>query len=100
MDILSCIEDEKTTINYLEILKRKIDELVSPIVFNPSALNYGEYVSSLGYYIHSRARDIIKKTLEEMDDYFFKPRGRSNRYYSKGYRKTRNNHLIWSYYLL
>ena len=72
MHILSRIIDSKSTIDYLTILKRKIVELVSPIIFNPSALNYDEYISSLGYYIHSKAKDIIKETLEEMDDYFFK----------------------------
>lgn len=99
MDILSRISDSKETIDYFGILQRKIDELVSPVVFNPSALNYGEYISSLGYYIHCRARDIIKETLEEMDDYFFKLKGRSKRYYSKGYRKreiiTLFGHIIY-----
>jgi len=99
MDILSRINDGKETIDYLAILSNKINELVSPIIFKSSALNYGEYISSLGYYIHSRARDIIKETLEEMDDYFFKLKGRSNKYYSKGYRKreiiTLFGHIIY-----
>ena len=99
MDILSRIIDSKQTIDYISILNNRIEELLSPIVFNPSALSYGEYISSLGYYIHCRARDIIKETLEEMDDYFFKLSGRSNRYYSKGYRKreiiTLFGHIIY-----
>ena len=99
MDILSRISESKETIDYFCILQRKIDELISPIVFEPSALNYGEYVSSLGYYIHSKARDIIKKTLEEMDEYFFKLKDRTLRYYSKGYRKreiiTLFGHIIY-----
>ena len=99
MDILSCIEDGKATIDYLSALNKKIEELISPIIFESSALNYGKYISSLGYYIHSRARDIIKETLEEMDEYFFKLKGRSKRYYSKGYRKreiiTVFGHIIY-----
>lgn len=99
MDILSRVIDSKTTIDYLSVLNKKIDELLAPIVFEPSSINYSEYISSLGYYIHSRARDIIKETLEEMDDYFFKLKGRSNRYYSKGYRKreiiTVFGHIIY-----
>ena len=99
MDILSRIIDSKTTIDYLSILNKRIDELISPIVFEPSSISYSEYISSLGYYIHCRARDIIKETLEEMDKYFFKLKGRSNRYYSKGYRKreiiTVFGHIIY-----
>lgn len=99
MDILSRIFDSKQTADYLSILNSRIEELLSPIVFDPSAMNYGEYISSLGYYIHSKARDIIGKTLEEMDDYFFKLKGRTSRYYSKGYRKreiiTVFGHIIY-----
>ena len=99
MDILSRIIDSKTTIDYLSVLNSRIEELLSPIVFNPSAINYSEYISSLGYYIHSRARDIIRETLEEMDDYFFKLEGRTLRYYSKSYRKreiiTVFGHIIY-----
>ena len=99
MDILSRIIDSKTTIDYLSVLNSRIEELLSPIVFNPSAMSYSEYISSLGYYIHSRARDIIKETLEEMDTYFFKLKGRTLRYYSKGYRKreiiTVFGHIIY-----
>ena len=87
MDILSCINDSKQTIDYLSVLNARIEELLSPIVFNPSTMSYSEYIGSLGYYIHSRARDIIKETLEEMDEYFFKLKDRTLRYYSKGYRK-------------
>lgn len=99
MDILSRIIDSKQTIDYLSVLNRRIEELLSPIVFNPSAMGYSEYISSLGYYIHCRARDIIKETLEEMDDYFFKLKSRTLRYYSKGYRKreiiTVFGHIIY-----
>ena len=99
MDILSRIIDSKQTIDYFSVLNSRIEELLSPIVFNPSALSYSEYISSLGYYIHCRARDIIKETLEEMDDYFFKLEGRTIRYYSKGYRKreiiTVFGHIIY-----
>ena len=99
MDILSRIIDSKTTIDYLSVLNNRINELLSPLVYNPSSMNYSEYISSLGYYIHSRARDIIKETLEEMDDYFFRLKGRTLRYYSKGYRKreiiTVFGHIIY-----
>lgn len=87
MDILTRLENSGETFDYLKVLNEKIEELLSPIVFEPSALSYGKYIEDLGYYIHSRARDIIKYTLEEMDNYFFKLKGRSKRYYSKGYRK-------------
>ena len=99
MDILSRIIDSKSTIDYLSILNSRIEELLSPITFNPSCMSYSEYISSLGYYIHSKARDIIKRTLEEMDTYFFNLKERKRRYYSKSYRKreiiTVFGHIIY-----
>ena len=87
MDIVTCINDSGSTIDFLKVLNNKIAELLSPIRFEPSSLDYGKYIADLGYYIYSKARDIIKSTLEEMDMYFFNLKGRSKRYYSKGYRK-------------
>lgn len=87
MDILSRVIDGDNTIDFKKILNERIERLVAPSYFSPSAMSYGEYMSSLGYYIHSRARDIILEVINQMDEYFFKLKGRSKFYYSKGYRK-------------
>ena len=87
MDILSRVCDSDNTIDCLRILNSRIEELVAPMCYNPSALSYGEYMSSLGYYIHSRAKDIIVEVINRMDERFFKLKGRTQRYHSKGYRK-------------
>ena len=99
MDILSRIIDSIETNEYLTKLNERIDELVSPIVFNPSALNYGMFISDLGYYVHSLARDIIKTVFEIADEEFFNRESRKQRYYSKAYRKreiiTLFGHIIY-----
>ena len=99
MDILSRVYDSDNTIDYLKILNSRIEELVSPMYYNPGALSYGEYMATLGYYIHSKARDIICEVLKQMDDHFFTLKGRSQRYYSKGCRKreiiTIFGHIIY-----
>jgi len=87
MDILARINDSKQTIDCLTLLNNKLSELLSPIVFDPSCMSYGEWIAKLGNYIHSKARDIIKESLEEMDLIFFNLANRSDRYYSKAYRK-------------
>lgn len=81
------------------ILKDNINTLLSPILYEPSALKYGEYISNLGDYIYYKAREVIKNTLEEMDRNFFNMKDRTRRYYSKGYRKreivTVYGHIIF-----
>ena len=94
MDILAHICDNDGTlsldndeiVSLEKILKEKINNITYPIGFNPSALVYGDYISSLVDYIYARARNIIKETLEEMDNQFFNLKGRTTRYYSKAYR--------------
>lgn len=87
MDILSRVEDGDNTIDLKKVLNECIERLVAPSYFSNSALSYGEYMSTLGYYIHSRARDIILEVIRKMDEYFFNLKGRSQFYYCKGYRK-------------
>lgn len=87
MNILAQINYSKETIDLKEIVENKINNYAAPIYFYPSAYNYGEFISSIGYCVYSLARDIIKDTIKSMDDYFFNLKDRTQRYYSKGYRK-------------
>lgn len=87
MNILTQTDISRETINLEDIVKKKINDYAAPVCFNPSAYSYAEYISSIGYYINSLSRDIILKTIKDMDDYFFNMKDRTCRYYSKGYRK-------------
>lgn len=96
MNILTRINESNEQIS---ILNNSINKLLSPILYEPSALKYGEYISNLGDYVYYKAREIIKTTLEEMDHNFFNMKDRTKRYYSKGYRKreiiTIYGHIIF-----
>lgn len=88
MDILSqvFVSNEDTKL-FKEKLFSKVEEFISPIVYNPSAYNYGEFISSLGYFVHSFAREVIVEMINDMDAHFFNLKERKDRYYSKAYRK-------------
>ena len=87
MDILTHLLDNDELLSFEKVLSEKIENILCPIGFNPSALIYGDYVSKLIDYLYSKGRTIIKDTLEQMDKQFFNLKGRTERYYSKGYRK-------------
>jgi len=99
MDILSRINKSEATNQFNKLFLERLSELLNPTVFNPSALNYGKFTSSLSIYFYSLIRDCIVYTLQTMDKIFLDKPGRVNRYYVKAYRKreltTIFGHIIY-----
>jgi len=87
MDILSRVSQSEATNQFKKLFLERLSELLNPTVFNPSALNYGKFISSLSVYSYSLIRDCIVYALETMDELFFNMKGRTTRYYVNHRRK-------------
>ena len=87
MDILTRVTESFNTVQFKRIFLDRLNELISPVLFNPSALFYGEFIESLGMYGYCLIKDAIVYSLETMDKLFYDKPGRTSRYYCKSYRK-------------
>ena len=64
-----------------------VDELVAPMVFNPSAVLYSGLVSYTDALCKGISGDLLKRVFEKMDEAFLNSPSRKERYYVKQYRE-------------